>query len=210
MFLKLRVLSYLAAHAGESAIPMAAIVAAFRESFGLSEVVIEDAILQLAVEPPKSGALLRVVDDGTDRRVVFLPAGSVFMSHIIYSCDFLSWLYDKSTNDALPIVADDPINYQQVKLDKASYVLGHKLLRLFALEHPYARVGRNGNVADALRLHQYSNMFGFGPGNWFINQLLNELETYQGKRTLDDTALKETRNRVLDMSRRLDSLYRLA
>lgn len=206
-FPKLRVLAYLS-HQGalDHPLRLESIVGDFKDNFGLSERVIQDAILDLSDTPATSGALLRITDDCHSNYVVLLPAGAVFMSHIVFSCDFLSWLYDQSTSDALPSVQADPLDYRQVKLDKASYVLQFKLLRVFALEHPYMR-GRSASRADARRLRLYENMFGYQPDSWFIDHMIETLTEYSDKRGLDNSALRPATHAVQEASRRLSAVY---
>lgn len=210
IFPSLRVLAYLKHHnAGNSrAIDVSRIVQDFDAQFGLSSAMVESAIEDLANEPAQSGALLRVTDDGRRRYVVFLPAGEVFMSHIIFSCDFLSWVYDRSTNDTLPSV-ESPTNYRQAKLDKAAHVLKYKLLPLFEKEHPYMKQihGRLGTPSHARRLRAYESLFGYRPGNWFIQQLVGALTDYATTRRLEMTALNKARISVNAATGRLDATY---
>lgn len=206
-FPKLRVLAYLRHHrAIERPLRLERILGDFEENFGLPRRVIEDAIYELSDTPPSSGALLRITDEGPSNHVLLLPAGAVFMSHIVFSCDFLSWLYDQSTSDALPRIEVDPLNYRQVKLDKASHVLSEKLLRVFAIEHPYM-TGRAASPADARRLHRYEGMFGYQPGGWFVDQLVEALREYSRRRGLDDSVLRLATRSVEEASRRLTSVY---
>lgn len=206
-FPKLRVLAYLNHHrALERPLRLERILGDFEDSFGLPRRVIEDAIFELSDSPPTSGALLRLTDEGPANHVLLLPAGAVFMSHIVFSCDFLSWLYDQSTADALPKVQADPLDYRQVKLDKASNVLSAKLLRVFAIEHPYM-IGRSASPADARRLHRYESMFGYRPGGWFVDQLVDTLKEYSGKRSLDETVLRFATRAVDEASARLTAVY---
>lgn len=207
-FPRLRVLAYLAHHqAREKPVALARIRGDFEEFFGLPGRVVDDALAELSVTPPTSGALLRLTDEGEKSHVVFLPAGAVFMSHIVFSCDFLSWLYDQSTLDSLPRVEVDPLNYRQVKLDKAAHILAHKILRVFEVEHPYMQTGRRATPADAKRLRNYEAMFGYRPGRWFLDLLLRELREYARIRGLDDDVLKASRIQVDSATRKLDAVY---
>jgi hypothetical protein len=206
-FPKLRVLAYLAHHgAQERPDRLERMVGDFEEYFGLPPRIIEDAVVELADTPPSSGALLRLTDDGPSRFVMLLPAGAVFMSHIVFSCDFLSWLYDQSTSDSLPPIQCDPMSYRQVKLDKAANVLSHKLLRVFSVEHPYM-TGRPATPADAKRLRNYETMFGYRPGEWFLDSLIRHLREYAKRRGLDDSVLKTARIKTEDATRRLNRVY---
>ena len=178
----------------------------FSTDFDLPTDRVEAALEVLTRKNGNSGAPLRV--NVATGEIVLMRAGRVFMDHAVYSCDFMSWLYDQSAAE-LPAV--EQRGRSQVKLDKAVVVLMRKLLPAFISEHPYMRPKRGITPSERKRLMGYVKHFHFGPGRWFLGRVLDEFQSYVDsprRHVPDQRALREAKGTIEPMLARLDKIVK--
>lgn len=198
VFLKLRILAYLYKHRKEEEPPtLERLKSDFYNAFGVSGHDTGNAIYEMAERDEErdrlrdnpSGGLLRLEElekDSSVVSVILLSAGICMIEEVITSCDFLSWVYDRSR-----LVNEVPTagkTISQVKINKAVEVTRAHILPLFLLEHPYMEVGlqyfEGGRPTQraAARLARYRTMFGYYSGHWFIASLRDALKKYADDR----------------------------
>ncbi len=202
VFLHLRILSYVHRLEQQTCL-QDALLADFKEAFDLPHARVLSAIEALTFKRGNGGAPLRV--DPVSGEILLLPAGRVFMDLAVYSCDFLSWIYDESAADLPPV---EERGRSQTKFDKAVAVLTAKLLPAFLAEHPYMRPTRAITPEERVRLRAYVSLFNFGPGRWFLSRMMDELEEYADapKRTVDKRSLIEARHLIEPLLGQLDKI----
>jgi hypothetical protein len=203
VFLSLRILSYL--HKRKGIARLNKMESEFRQHFGIRATILEGALADLEMKPHVSGAFLRVESEPTkaDTVVRLLPAGRVFVDHMVFTCDYLAWVYDHAKG--MPAVNLQG-NKMQIKLNKSVAVVKHRILPALVQEHPYMREGHKLKDPDSVRLDSYQTMFGYTRQKWFITRLLGEMMDYAESRRLQMSELNPLNRTVRDYTNRLDYL----
>lgn len=238
VFLRLRIMSYLNRRIKADPPTLGKIKSDFKNAFGVAPLDVEDAVIDLLSsiertsmlneesaddigvdnEDPQ-GALLRLerslsYDDIDNAKVVLQSAGSLMIKEVIKSCDFLSWVYDRTNR--VRSVAQDDMPLSQAKLNKAVEVVDCHILPLLLEEHkPYmesgldAYPGRRVPLRTRARLDRYRTMFGYETGHWFIGDLAYALGRYaedRPDRVRDTVALDRLLERIDLYIQNLDAI----
>lgn len=191
VFLRLRIIAYLYKRRESQEWPsLEQIKQDFWDSFHVKKSDTASAIFDMDEKLDQvAGALLRVQEttrEGTGRSVLLLSAGQCMMEEVLTSCDFLSWVYERSHNVRDVTTAGKTIS--QAKLDKAVELVRSHIVPLFMVEHPYMEKGlgyfpnRRPDHQVLVRLSKYRSMFGYYSGHWFIARLSDALKKYADQR----------------------------
>lgn len=210
-FPQLRILAFLVAHRNpdSGAVPIDEVRRCFVERFGIKERRLMEILREMEGRLGNSGAPLRILVGGgqdllSPTSVVLLPAGRVFVQQVVFSADFLSWIYDTDTR---PLAAVEQRGIRQTKFDKATVVLRERIIREFLREHPYMKANRGIRENERERLDAYVEEFNYGPGRWFLTQMREELQQYGKQRGLIMGEFQEVARKIEQMTKRLDACY---
>lgn len=210
-FPQLRILAFLAAHHNPDtgAVPLDELKRCFVERFGIKERRLMEILHEMEGRLGNSGAPLRILLGGgqdllSPTSVVLLPAGRIFIQQVVFSADFLSWIYETTTRPLPPV---EQRGIRQTKFDKATIVLRERLIKEFLREHPYMKENRGIRESERGRLDAYVEEFNYGPGRWFLTQMSDELRQYAKQRQLILAEFQPVARKIREMTKRLDDCY---
>jgi hypothetical protein len=209
IFLKMRILSYLQqAPAAEGAL-LASLYDDFHDHFGIGRIAMDKELGILAKKNENSGALVRrtkpltPLTDEPGVRIMLLPAGRLFIETIIFSCDFLSWVYEGTPN--MPDAGDFSTR-REIKLARALIIVEHLLIPEFLREHPYLKHNTNITNLQRKRFSSYRSCFNYGPNRWFVQRLIEEINIYARDRDIRTERLRRVNGKVEDIIGRLNGI----
>lgn len=211
VFLRIRLLSYLRRNDGVKR--LSEIRNAFYNHFGVAKSAVDEALDGLSSKRLANGGLVRIAralgEPGDSPHVILLPAGRVFITDIVYSCEFLAWAYEQSTNmPGITSIGRDGIRVDPrlQKLERAAVLVDIKLLPAFVAEHPYIVNRGRFRPADRPRLDSYRTLFGYDSGKWFIQSLADSLASYARHRGLESPVQRAVCAKIARMVANLDSI----
>lgn len=205
VFLNLRVLAFLDARGGPTTVRD--FQRTLRREFGVPESSVRDALTNMATRLGTGGAPISLLGPVTkgDTEVRLMPSGRLFINQVVFSCEFLAWVYDRAPGFLESV---DPQMGQQTKLDKSVAVIKGTIFPAFVEEHPYLNRNRPPTDLERDRLVKYVKVFHYGPKRWFIGRLRADMIAFAERRRLVESRLNPLCAELDNAVKRLDDIYR--